>query len=81
MLPLLIISGVILPLNNLPHWVQEYLLWNPIVHGLEGLRLSFFDSYRTLDGVDMSYLWFWALSMIAVGLILHIRYQHRLKAQ
>lgn len=80
MLPLFIISGVILPLNYLPHWLQEYLLWNPIVHGLESLRLSFFDSYRSLNGVDIIYLWFWALSMMALGLMLHIRYQHRLKA-
>lgn len=81
MLPLLIISGVIIPLNYLPHWLQEYLLWNPIVHGLEGLRLSFFESYRSLNGIDMSYLWLWALSMMALGLMLHMRYQHRLKAQ
>jgi capsular polysaccharide transport system permease protein len=81
MLPLLIISGVIIPLNYLPHWLQEYLLWNPIVHGLESLRLSFFDSYRSLDGVNMTYLWLWALSMMALGLMLHIRYQHRLNAQ
>jgi capsular polysaccharide transport system permease protein len=51
------------------------------VHGLESLRLSFFDSYRSLDGVNMSYLWLWALSMMALGLMLHIRFQHRLKAQ
>lgn len=81
MLPLLIISGVIIPLNHLPHWLQEYLLWNPIVHGLEGLRLSFFDGYRSLDGVNITYLWFWALSMMALGLMLHIRYLQRLKAQ
>jgi capsular polysaccharide transport system permease protein len=81
MLPLLIISGVIFPLNYLPHWLQEYLLWNPIVHGLEGLRLSFFEDYRSLNGVTMTYLWFWALSMMALGLMLHIRFLHRLKAQ
>jgi len=81
MLPLLIISGVIFPLNYLPYWLQEYLLWNPIVHGLEGLRLSFFDGYRSLDGANITYLWFWALSMMALGLMLHIRFLHRLKAQ
>jgi capsular polysaccharide transport system permease protein len=31
--------------------------------------------------VTMTYLWFWALSMIALGLMLHIRFLHRLKAQ
>jgi capsular polysaccharide transport system permease protein len=81
MLPLLLISGVIMPLNYLPHWLQEYLLWNPIVHGIESLRLGFFEGYRTLNGVDITYLWFWALSMMAIGLMLHIRYGSRLKAQ
>ena len=81
MLPLLIISGVIFPLNYLPHWLQEYLLWNPIVHGLESLRMSFFEGYRSLEGVNMTYLWFWALSMMALGLMLHIRFLQRLKAQ
>ncbi|MFC0268194.1 ABC transporter permease [Kushneria aurantia] len=80
-LPLLIISGVILPLNYLPHSIQQYLLWNPIPHGLESMRLSFFDGYRALPGIDMTYLWLWALSLLALGLILHLRFAQRLKAQ
>jgi len=32
-LPLLILSGVIFPLNYLPRQLQEYILWNPIVMG------------------------------------------------
>ncbi|WP_306422000.1 ABC transporter permease [Marinobacterium sedimentorum] len=79
--PLLIISGVILPLNFIPHDLRVYVLWNPIVHGLESLRLSFFPAYRSLDGVDLTYLWFWALSLITLGLILHLRFAMRLKAQ
>ncbi|MFP3355396.1 ABC transporter permease, partial [Pseudoalteromonas sp. SIMBA_153] len=46
-LPLLIISGVIFPLNQMPHWLLEYLMLNPIPHALETLRLGFFESYRT----------------------------------
>jgi capsular polysaccharide transport system permease protein len=80
-LPLLIISGVIIPLNFLPHDLQQYVLWNPIVHGLESLRLSFFPAYRTLGGVDLTYLWFWALSSMSLGLMLHLRFAMRLKAQ
>ena len=79
-LPLLIISGVIFPLNYLPHQYQQYVLWNPIVHGLESLRLSFFPGYHTLDGVNLLYLWFCALTMISLGLMMHIKFQDRLKA-
>lgn len=79
--PLFFISGVILPLNFLPHWVQKYLLWNPIVHGIESLRASFFSSYRMVDGVDMFYFWCWTLSFVALGLMLHTAFARRLKAQ
>jgi len=81
MLPLLIISGVIFPLSFLPHDVLQYLLYNPIVHGIENLRLSFFVGYRSLNGISMMYPWLCTLSLIAFGLMLHIRYEKRLKAQ
>lgn len=80
-LPLLIISGVIFPLNYIPHQYQQYVLWNPIVHGLESMRLNFFASYRSLDGIDLAYLWYWALAMMALGLMLHLRFEDRLKAK
>lgn len=80
-LPLLILSGVIFPLNYIPHEYQKYVLLNPIVHGLESLRLNFFPGYYSLDGIDLTYLWFWALTMMTLGLMLHLRFQDRLKAR
>ncbi|WP_447529208.1 ABC transporter permease [Vreelandella sp. TE19] len=79
-LPLLIISGVIIPLNSLPHWLLEYLMLNPIPHGLETLRLGFFDNYKVVHGTSMLYFWFFTLSLITVGLIMHLRFVDRLKA-
>ncbi|WP_193092750.1 ABC transporter permease [Halomonas colorata] len=79
-LPLLIISGVILPLNSLPHWLLEYLMLNPIPHGLETLRLGFFENYHVVPGTSMLYLWLFTLSLIAVGLLMHLRFIDRLKA-
>lgn len=80
LLPLMLISGVILPLNFLPHSVLEVVLYLPIVHGLENLRLSFFSGYHTLQGTSEFYLWFWALGLIALGLLLHIHNEAKLKA-
>lgn len=80
-IPLLIISGALIPLNYLSHEFQQYLLWNPVVHGIESLRLAFFSSYRSLSGVSMLYLWQWALGLSAFGLMLHLRFAKRLKAQ
>ncbi|WP_110710284.1 ABC transporter permease [Salinicola sp. CR57] len=79
-LPLLLLSGVIFPVLYVPHQYREYLLMNPIVHGLESMRMNFFSGYHTIDGIDMTYLWFWALALISLGLILHTRFRDQLKA-
>ncbi|MFU8814641.1 MAG: ABC transporter permease [Pseudomonadales bacterium] len=81
MLPLLLLSGVIIPLHMLPHSVQQYLLYNPILHALESIRLGFFDGYKAMAGVDMGYVWLWILPLLALGLALHLRFVTRLKAQ
>ena len=80
-LPLLIISGAVMPLQVVPFELQHYLLLNPIVHGVESLRLAFFSGYHSLDGISLTYLWFWSLSLVLIGLILHIRFEQRLKAE
>lgn len=81
MLPLLIVSGVIFPISYLPPDIQTILLFNPVVHGLELLRVGFFENYRSVSGVSVVYLWLWNLNLLAFGLLLHIRFGQRLKAQ
>lgn len=80
-LPLLIISGVIIPLNQLPHWLLEYLMYNPIPHGLETLRLGFFENYQVVHGTSMLYFWIVTLTLNALGLLMHLRFVDRLKAK
>lgn len=80
-LPLLIMSGVIMPLNQLPHYMLEYLMLNPIVHGLEYTRHGFFEGYKVVHGTSMLYFWSWTLGMLALGLLMHVRFKERLKAQ
>lgn len=79
--PLLLLSGVIIPVTLLPHYLQPYILLNPIVHGLETLRMAFFQHYVSLPGIDLMYLWYWAMSSILLGLILHQHFEVRLKAR
>ncbi|MBK5929087.1 ABC transporter permease [Halochromatium salexigens] len=81
MFPLLILSGVILPLQRFPPSILEYLLYNPIVHGLELLRSQYFEGYHMLAGVSLDYLWRWILVSLALGLALHARFERRLKAK
>ncbi|RRQ23807.1 ABC transporter permease [Guyparkeria sp. SCN-R1] len=80
-LPLLILSNVIAPLHLLPHDLLVYLMYNPIVHGIEYMRVGFFPYYEPLPGTDITYLWYWALGLIALGLMLHLRFELRLKAK
>lgn len=80
-LPLLIISGVMFPLNQLPHWLLEYLMLNPIPHALETLRLGFFENYQVIHGTSMLYFWLVTLSLNALGLLMHLRFVDRLKAK
>ena len=80
-LPLLLLSGVIIPLSFLPHNVVYYLMFNPIAHGLELLRQAFFDGYRVVPQTSWLYLWYWNLGSILLGLLLHLRFEGRLKAR
>jgi capsular polysaccharide transport system permease protein len=80
-LPLLIISGAIIPLNYLPQDILAYLLWNPVTHGLELLRSMFVANYRPLDGTDALYFVIWTVLLVFVGLVMHLRFESRLKAQ
>jgi capsular polysaccharide transport system permease protein len=80
-LPLMILSGVIFPLNSMPHWLLEYLMLNPIPHGLETLRLGFFENYKVVHGTSMLYFWLFTFTLIATGLLMHLRFTDRLKAK
>ncbi|MGP5309394.1 ABC transporter permease [Halomonas sp. XH26] len=80
-MPLMILSGVIIPLNSLPHWLLEYLMLNPIPHGLETLRLGFFENYQVVHGTSMLYFWLFTLTLISVGLLMHLRFVDKLKAK
>lgn len=79
--PLYFLSAVILPIQLTPHYLQDYLLYNPVLHGVEALRLTFFEHYRTIDGISLLYLQLWSASILLLSLMLHIRLKTRLMAQ
>lgn len=80
-LPLMLLSGVIIPMGMKPYHIQQLMLYNPIAHALEFLRLGFFENYKTVQGISMLYVWLFSLSLIALGLILHLRFVEKLKAR
>ena len=69
-----------MPVSYIPVPYRDWLLWNPLVHGLELVRLGFFSNYHTLD-VSFSYLYSWVLLSIALGLTLYRALETRLVTQ
>lgn len=78
--PLLLISGVMFPLHFVPNDILALMLINPILHGVELLRVGFFEAYHPVQGFSTTYLWLWILALLTLGLMLHIRFEIRLKA-
>ena len=73
--PLYLLSGVIFPISAVPQPYQDWLVYNPLVHGLEAARLGVAPYYHAIPGLSITYLYACALVMILFGLALHQRFQ------
>ena len=78
--PLYIFSAVMYPSILVPHGMREVLLLNPLVHGVESLRLAFMPAYQVPAGIELAYPLQCAVVLIFLGLALHVRYQDALSA-
>lgn len=79
--PLWFVSGVLFPVTQLPYPAKGWFLLNPLVHGLEEVRLGFAPYYHVPAEVNLSYLYAWAGGLVFFGMALHVRYARRLVAQ
>lgn len=79
--PLYLLSGVIFPLAVIPQPYREWLLLNPVAHGIELARLGFASHYVAANGINWAYPVLFALGACFLGLALHRVYRHRLIAQ
>jgi capsular polysaccharide transport system permease protein len=78
-LPLFYVSGALFPLALFVPGPYQYLFSaNPIVNGLELVRLGFMPTYRTLPGISLGYLYVWALGLMFFGLALYKRFSRKL---
>jgi capsular polysaccharide transport system permease protein len=80
MMPLFFLSGVIFPVGAVPMPYREWMLFNPIVHSVEGMRLGFASHYQPVSELDLWYPAATAFVMIFLGLLLHRRFATRLIA-
>lgn len=81
MTPLYFLSAVIFPSVAIPLEFRHIVLLNPILHGIEALRVAFMPTYVVPAGIEVGYLVQFAVVTIFLGLALHMRYQPELKAK
>lgn len=79
--PLYLLSGVMIPIQLMPHGIQEYLLYNPLLHAIELIRAEFFSTYHAVRGVSLWYVYQWAICTILFGLALHVKFKIRMVAR
>lgn len=78
MMPVYMISGVIFPIAIVPQPYRDWLMINPVAHGLEAARLGFVANYHAVPELSVSYLYGFALISVFLGLALHRRFALRL---
>ena len=81
MMPLLMISGVMLPLSAIQPPYVNWLLYNPLAHAIEAARLGFAPYYHAVTGLDLTYAYQCAVVLIFTGLLLFRRFNQRLVTQ
>lgn len=79
--PLYMLSGVIFPIQYFPHHIRGYLMYNPILHGIESMRMAIFSGYSSVSGIDITYTYKFAVCLILLGLALHTRFRMSIIAQ
>nr|WP_319486577.1 ABC transporter permease [uncultured Cohaesibacter sp.] len=65
--PLMWISGIFYSLESIPPVFRDILVWNPIIHGVEYVRLGYFQHYRDTH-VSIAYLFACGIILTFVGL-------------
>lgn len=70
-LPLYILSGVILRIENLPPEIQPYLLYNPMLHLVELSRWAYFSSYRPMWAINLEYPLTFTFIVVGLGVTLY----------
>lgn len=69
MMPLYFLSGAVFPLTFVPPQYRQYLLYNPIAHAIELIRIGFFTNYHGMD-VSLGYVYLWVIGLLSFGLVL-----------
>jgi len=75
--PLFFLSGLFYTIDSLPPMAREILLYNPVIHFVELIHASYFESLSA-EYVDLRYMMFWTLIPLFVGLWLYTRTERKI---
>ena len=67
--PLYLASGIFYLVDQVPASAQRFLVWNPLVHAIEWMRISFYPAYTPMT-LDRAYLVGWAVCTCVLALVL-----------
>jgi ABC-2 type transport system permease protein len=76
-IPLLFISGVFVPVKDLPAWGQLLSVFSPLTHSIELVRGSLGGENYFGFMVNMGVLLFYLLLFLAVGIRFHVMNQRK----
>lgn len=77
-MPLYVLSGAIIPLNRIPMPYRDWLMYNPLAHAIEIVRLAFFNHYPVVEGVSLAYFFKSILILAIIGLVLYKLFETQL---
>lgn len=67
MVPLLLLSGAMFPVDQFPAWVRALCYCNPLFYGVDGLRYSIIGMSKFPPLVDAAVLFFFCSFMVGLG--------------
>lgn len=70
-------SGIYYSPLQMPDWVRDILVWNPVLQGVEWFRSGFYFGYQP-HWLEIDYLMYWALGALLVGFSLERVLRRRL---
>ncbi len=73
MVPLLLLSGAMFPVEQFPVWVQALCYMNPLFYGVDGLRYSLIGMSKFSPVIDAAVLFFFCSFMVGLGAFLFSR--------
>lgn len=73
-------SGVFLHPIFMPVWLRDILIWNPLLQAIEWFRTGFFSAYNP-PWLSPSYLIYWALTCIMLGMAMERALRRRISVK